>query len=706
MSASGIRMGKVYVEIGADQKALNKALSNIQKRVASVGRSLQTLGSRMAAAGVAGVTAFVGATKMFANAGDALRDMSMRTGASVEALSSLGYVAAQSGTDLATLEAGMRRTAKVLEAAKSGNKAAASAFESLGISLQELSAMSPDDQLLRIGDALAAIPDPTARAAAAMKIFGKQGTTLLPMLSQGSAQIREMQNEARRLGVVMSAEDADAADEFNDALAKLKASISASANAVGASLAPALTGLANALANASGNVTKFIRQHQVMARVALIGAGSLAVTGAATWVLGHAVESLAFGFEIATQAVTAILAPVRFLSNVGIAAGQAFLIAASGVANFGINAGVAMAAALGPIGLVGVAIAGIGIAVAAQSGAFSGLLAAAQNALQPIAGIAGQVGQSIVAAFQGFLGNASVVFGDLWDIASTTFQGIADAMAAGDLAGAAEMLWLGVQAAWQRGSAAIMSVMDPFVTDIQNTWTYLSTEAANATDSLWSVVQQGFNFGVAAIGGIIDNLVTSTMNSFDYLVGAIQKSWNYVQSFFRAGFDLDAENKKVDDANAARKRARELNNPGMAASLDAAGQKNAGVRDATQQRIDARNASADATYLQRDQANRDRARQREQGIMATEDAMKGKASELADVRANLDLDKKRKAADLRTKIGGGGGEMAKAEVAGSFSASAVGQISFGKSLAQKQVDLLQRIADNTDDMGEAALVGD
>lgn len=705
MSASGIRMGKVYVEIGADQKALNKALGDIQKQVAAVGKGLQSLGGRMAVAGASAVTAFVGATKIFANAGDALRDMSLRTGASVEALSSLGYVAAQSGTDLETLEGGMRRMAKVLESARGGNKAAAAAFESLGISLAELSSLSPDDQLLRIGDALAAIPDPTARAAAAMKVFGKNGTALLPMLREGSTRIREMQDEARRLGIVMSTEDANAADEFNDALAKLKYVIAGGANAIGASLAPTLTAFANATSEAVGRVVKFVRENEGMVRIAMISAGVLAAAGAATWTLGTALVAASRSFTVASSAASALLTPLRLLSNVGISVGQSFLIAASGVLNFGVSAGVALAGVLGPIGLIGVAVAGIGVAVAAQSGAFNGLLAAAQNALQPIAGIAGQVGASIVATFRGFIADATVVFGDLWNIASTTFQGIADAMAAGDLAGAAEMLWLGVQAAWQRGSAAIMSVMDPFVTDIQNTWTYLSTAAANATDSLWSVVQQGFNLGVAAIGGVIDNLVNATMNSFDYLVAQIQKSWNYVQSFFRAGFDLEAENKKVDSANAARKRDRELNNPGMAASLQAAGENNAGIQADTQARIGQRNAAADATYLQREQANRDRAKQREAAIRSTEDAMNAKANDLADTRANLDLAKQNKAAELKAKLGGAQPEAAKAEVAGSFSASAVGQIAFGKSLAQRQVELLSRIADGVDNL-DPALVGE
>lgn len=706
MSASGIRMGRVYVEIGADQKLLDKAISNIHRQITDLGKSLQSIGSRMSFVGSSAVTAFVGATKMFANAGDALRDMSLRTGASVEALSSLGYVADQSGADLGTLEGGMRRIAKVLDAARGGNQAAAAAFTSLGISLDELSALSPDEQLLRIGDALAAIPDPTARAAAAMKIFGKSGAALLPMLREGSVRIKEMQAEAQRLGLVMSTEDANAADEFNDALAKLKYVIAGSANAIGASLAPALTGMATALSEGIGQVVRFIRDNQDMVRIALVASAALAAAGAATWTLGTALVAASRSFDMASQAASVLLGPVRLLSNLGTALTQSFLVATSAVINFGIGAAVSMAGVLGPIGLLGVAIAGIGVAVAAQMGAFDGLLQKAEDSLTPISGIAGQVGQSIATTFQQMVANATVVFGDLWDIASTTLQGVADAMAAGDIAGAAEILWLGVQAAWQRGSAAIMGAMDQFVTDIQNAWTQLSTGAANATDSLWSVVQQGFNLGVAAIAGIVDNFVTATMNKFDELVAAIQKSWNYVQSFFREGFDLEAENKKVDNATAARRRDRELNNPGMAAGMQAADEQNAGIRADAQARADARNAAADMAQQQRDQANRDRAKQRQAAVADTEDAMKRKADELADNRAEIDRQKMADRERLGNKVDALGAPTAtKSEVAGSFSAAAVGQMSFGKSLAQQQLDQLRRIADGVDNL-DPALVGD
>ena len=55
-------------------------------------------------------------------------------------------------------------------------------------------------------------------AALALEVFGRSGTGLLPMFAQGAAGIERLQAEARRLGLMMSGEDARAAEQFNDTL--------------------------------------------------------------------------------------------------------------------------------------------------------------------------------------------------------------------------------------------------------------------------------------------------------------------------------------------------------------------------------------------------------------------------------------------------------------------------------------------------------
>ena len=74
------------------------------------------------------------------------------------------------------------------------------------------------------------------RNTSAMRIFGRSGTQLLPMLGDLAA----LRAEARRLGVTMSTQDAKAAADLNDDLDRLKATLRSVAITLGSALVPLL----------------------------------------------------------------------------------------------------------------------------------------------------------------------------------------------------------------------------------------------------------------------------------------------------------------------------------------------------------------------------------------------------------------------------------------------------------------------------------
>jgi hypothetical protein len=65
------------------------------------------------------------------------------------------------------------------------------------------------------------MPDGAEKANTAIKLFGRNGLTLIPLLNEGRAGIERLRKEAERLGVVVSQQAAKAADEFNDSLNRL-----------------------------------------------------------------------------------------------------------------------------------------------------------------------------------------------------------------------------------------------------------------------------------------------------------------------------------------------------------------------------------------------------------------------------------------------------------------------------------------------------
>jgi hypothetical protein len=52
-------------------------------------------------------------------------------------------------------------------------------------------------------------------------LFGKAGAELIPLLNAGSGGIKELREEARRLGIVFDEKSAKAAEEFNDSLTRM-----------------------------------------------------------------------------------------------------------------------------------------------------------------------------------------------------------------------------------------------------------------------------------------------------------------------------------------------------------------------------------------------------------------------------------------------------------------------------------------------------
>jgi phage-related protein len=115
----------------------------------------------------------------------------------------------------------------------------------LGLNIQQLQTLSPEQQFLQMAQAISKVQDPSRQAALAMELFGRSGTQLLPMLQQGEAGIEALIAEARRLGIVMSEEDAKAAAEFTDAMNRLSSVFKGIATQVASVITPILTKLSN-----------------------------------------------------------------------------------------------------------------------------------------------------------------------------------------------------------------------------------------------------------------------------------------------------------------------------------------------------------------------------------------------------------------------------------------------------------------------------
>ncbi len=154
---------------------------------------------------------------------DNLRDLSERTGIATQTLEEYGYMAKLAGTSQETLTTGLRILEKNMGEAAQGGKEQAETFAKLGISLHGANGkMKTQAELLpEVSKAFEKLPDHATKTAMAMKLFGRSGQELLPLLEKGADEIAHMQRELALLGGVTSEEFLDASEKYVDNIEKM-----------------------------------------------------------------------------------------------------------------------------------------------------------------------------------------------------------------------------------------------------------------------------------------------------------------------------------------------------------------------------------------------------------------------------------------------------------------------------------------------------
>ena len=294
------KIAELFVDISVKGVTnLNKKIDKTRKNVAKLGQSFQALGSKITGIGTQflKVGAIIGAPlvlgiRQFAKLGDEIQKMSKRTGVAVKELSRLAFATSQSGASLQVLEVAIKTMQRGLVDASRGLTTATDNFDDLGIALEDIQSKSPEEQFILIAEKLSQIEDPSLRAGLALKVFGRSGAELLPLLENGAKGIREMGDEAERLGLTFDQKAADKAAVLTDALDKLARVVNAVFFAIGAALSESVTDLADRITSTITSVIKWIKENETLIKI--IGGVALAVTllGGALVVLGIAVKAI------------------------------------------------------------------------------------------------------------------------------------------------------------------------------------------------------------------------------------------------------------------------------------------------------------------------------------------------------------------------------------------------------------------------------
>lgn len=233
-------------ELVTQLRGLNREAAQSEQAARRSARGFDAMARSIADIGtVIGAAKLTGFVKDVVNAGDQIEKLAQKTGASAETLSALAVAGATSEVSLDTLERVLRSLSLSLTGLRGGSSEAVQAFRAIGLSAKDLDGLSTDQAIRRIFDALSQLPAGTAKAAAAMKIFGKSGADIIPLLDQlGKDGIGGATAKAKEFGLLLDAETTRSAAEFNDSLTNLKLAGAGVAAEFAKGVIPTLTTLA------------------------------------------------------------------------------------------------------------------------------------------------------------------------------------------------------------------------------------------------------------------------------------------------------------------------------------------------------------------------------------------------------------------------------------------------------------------------------
>ena len=422
----------------------------------------------------------------------------------------------------------------------------------------------------------------------------------------------------------------------DEAVVRAQESLMSLGQAVGQAVAPAIVGVAKAITGMAESASRFVRDNEQLVRQVLAVGGALVGVGA-----------LMFGF------------------------GKTMSLVSFTVANF--------SKPLMTVISIVMALAGPALAVAAALGGIAFAASAAGVDLGKLVQSAGAIG----GVFDGPINDAKALLADLGETTSTTITGIYNSIAAGDIAGAIDILWSGVQAAWLRGQAAIMGVIDPWVSMIQNVFDVLGTYVVSGLDLLSTDAGNAVRKVSSVVMGIFDELANGVMATFDMMIGNIQKAWIRITGFLEEATDTQSKLDAIDKENQSRADQRGKDRPGLAARMGEAISTNATESQAARDRQGAAMSDLDKRMMGREDANRQRAADRMAAVNEAKTALEQKVNQTSAPAA---------------VSGGAAAAKATTSIAGTFSAFGVGQMSGGNvqklqlDESIKQTKLLEKLA--------------
>ena len=242
---------KVKFELTAVDKtkaAFDKVTKGL-KGVGSVAGKASMGIAKVGIAATASATALAALVKVNVDFMDKLGKTASKLGIEVEFLQAMRFAAEQTGVKVEALDMGLQRFIRRAAEAAQGTGEAKRAFEQLGIELTDDNGNLKDtrDLFFEVADGIANATISAEQVRLSFKFFDSEGVALVNTLKEGSKGLREFEQEAENLGIIISRQSIAKAEMFANSINILKKQITAISANITAAFIPALNDVSEKL---------------------------------------------------------------------------------------------------------------------------------------------------------------------------------------------------------------------------------------------------------------------------------------------------------------------------------------------------------------------------------------------------------------------------------------------------------------------------
>ena len=215
-------MADVTSTFAAKDIGFTSTVNRMQKSLAGFQSNLGGFATKLAglAAAFVGVQQSVAAFNSALAMGGRLDDLSKTTGASAGELLLLEKAFSLAGSSADAVGPAIARLSRFMVEASTGGTAQIEKMNKLGLSYAQLKNLTPTEQMRMLAKSIMALPTPAQRTAAAMDIFGRSGSTLIPLFANFSGELEKAQGYLGSLPGLLD-ESAGAMADMEDDLGAL-----------------------------------------------------------------------------------------------------------------------------------------------------------------------------------------------------------------------------------------------------------------------------------------------------------------------------------------------------------------------------------------------------------------------------------------------------------------------------------------------------